>query len=796
MKNKHVLLLAILLSQAAPVQGMEPDNEEFHEIHHQAVQPGDMVASLREKISHMQEKFRENAALYANPNKVIIIGPAGSGKSTLIHCYAGIPLVAQEKEAGGFSLNPRNPRDLLPGFMISHGTHVGTQAPCPWHDRENNNVYWDCPGFGDPRGELEEIVNSVSIHQLFENSSNARIILAIPEAKLEDGHSKDFKDLLNHIAKFFPITGQLEKSLYLVVTKQDRIKPEIKLRIIHDETNSKKTGSLTPRAKELLSFLVQNRSRIASFPYPRQEGDYQLNITPPFFLPHLGAENLGVRITLTPEAKSLTEQLARKLNGEICETTKAGIRNHVEEMIENNRSLARILRTDLNNLFRELDDLRPRIHENPMELANFRDQQFFDRSVRRNIEDINFLRNINREIACDINSWNEAVAVAIHPFYHFGNPLPHPVFVNGVLHLRGALLGSSDIQEVTRNRQDINSVNVVAEHTLYFDQNITIPGVHLTLEAPHWKIIDRKTINISGVAAPEYNPRKAENGRQISNDRPLEFHERNGKNGDKGMTGGPGGNFTGIGQDFENLEGLTINTSGGRGGKGQEGGDGANGQNGLDGAQRRSVRKRTKGFCIERSKVKCVSAKDYVEKGAKLLFTLNKKYREIYESRGTDGADGGNAGRGGPGGDGGQAGEVLINDRPPQLILLRNPGGVGDPGVRGRAGQGGKHGRTYQGIYINEYVGPAFRKIEEFSAENAANGIAKTSVGGVVIAGLGIKAAVEVGKIGASAAVAPVVTLGLSVAVQAGGSAISALVSSKWEVRPHYIGRGYAQNGN
>lgn len=788
-----MLFLSILLSQAAPVQGMEPDNEEPHGIHHQAIQPGDVVTSLREKIAHMQEKFRENAALYANPNKVIIIGPSGSGKSTLIHYYAKIPLLAQEKEAGGISLNPH---DLLSGFTISHGTHVGTQAPCPWYNQENNNVYWDCPGFGDPRGALEEIVNSVSIYQLFENSSNVRIILAIPEAKLEDDHSKGFKDLLNHIAEFFPITGQLEKSLYLVVTKQDRIKPEIKLRIIRDEINSKKTGSLTPRAKELLSFLVQNTSRITSFPYPKQKGDYQLNINPSFLLLHPGAENLGVRITLTPEAKNLTEQVARKLNGEICETVKAGIKNYVEEAINNNRSLARILRTNLSNLFGELDALRPHVRENPMTLANFRNQQFFNRSVRRNIEDINFLRNINGKIACDTAAWNEAVAVAINPFHHFGNPLALPVFVDGVLQLRGALLGSSDIQEITQNRQDINGVNVVAEDTLYFDQDIRIPGVHLTLEAPHWKIIDQKTIDISGVAAPEYNPPKAANGRQISNDRRLEFHERNGRNGHRGRTGGSGGNFSGKGELFENLESLTINTNGGRGGKGQGGGDGANGQNGLKGAQKRLVRKRTKEFCIERTKVKCISAKDYVEKGAKLLFTINKKYREIYESRGTDGEDGGNAGRGGAGGNGGQAGEVLINDHPPQLILLRNPGGVGDPGASGRAGQGGRHGKSYQGIYINEYVGPAFRKIEEFSAENAANGIAKTSLGGVVIAGLGIRAAVEVGKIGVSAAVAPVVTLGLSVAVQAGGSAISALVSSKWEVRPRYIDRGSAQNGN
>ncbi len=214
------------------------------------------------------------------------------------------------------------------------------------------------------------------------------------------------------------------------------------------------------------------------------------------------------------------------------------------------------------------------------------------------------------------------------------------------------MLGLSDLAE--KGLRLIGSIpdlciKVLAHHTLFFDTNISYPGVSLHIIAPSWKILDRRLVNLSGGAGAD-----GSDGTGF------------GRDGQPGKPGKNGGNFYGKGRIFHNTPGLTIQTNGGPGGKGGHGTDGSCGKDGSNG----DLRLKTKQG--------------------------NMYY---YHDRGTDGQAGGNGGRGGHGGQGGFKGEVIIDgNREWQLVAADGP--LGAHGIGGIGGTGGRHGKHCQGTLI------------------------------------------------------------------------------------------------
>ncbi len=232
--------------------------------------------ALQKNIRDIVQKTEDTATLHSNSSgSVIVLGPTGSGKTTFIHSLAG-DLHAQEDQDGYLRLHADQP---LPGFNIGGGAAVGTTIPNLWFDQANNTFYWDCPGFGDPRGPKEDIINAFAIDKLFQNSS-VKVVLATSDFALDIRNQRGrlFFDLLNEMTKLFTDEAQLQEALSLIVTQGGNPQPSARLNTLLREAQQGGVNlNLSSSATHLLSFLQANTMRVSSLPQPQQEGPYPFN---------------------------------------------------------------------------------------------------------------------------------------------------------------------------------------------------------------------------------------------------------------------------------------------------------------------------------------------------------------------------------------------------------------------------------------------------------------------------------------------------------------------------------------
>jgi hypothetical protein len=242
-----------------------------------SAEAGDIPA-LQEGVQRVQREVRADVQRYADAlGSVIVIGKTGGGKSSLITSLAQ-PLVVQAS-GGGLKLVADNP---LLGINIGRGMGAGTRSPAAWYDQPRRTVYWDCPGFDGPNAAMQEIINSFSIHQLFANPSNVKVVIAIQEADVQD-RAIPFLEMLEKMTEVFPNNDKLTPCLSLIITKQGRTTPLTVLEEAFDTAtahnlnnpNNQIDALKKPRVKELFQFLSENAEQRVSFlPYPNAAGAY------------------------------------------------------------------------------------------------------------------------------------------------------------------------------------------------------------------------------------------------------------------------------------------------------------------------------------------------------------------------------------------------------------------------------------------------------------------------------------------------------------------------------------------
>ncbi len=194
---------------------------------------------------------------------VVVLGVTGSGKSTFIHALAGKNLIVK-KGTSRFHIDPDR---LLPGFSIGHGVASSTTVPVCWCDRDNNIVYWDCPGFLDSRGAAQDIINAFATDIIFSLSERIKVLLVLGAQEL-DLRATEMKSRLQKIQRLIPQREELESCVHLVLS-QTQSNPDFPY-----------TDVLSGMAHEiddpLLHFLVSHPSLVFEFPKPTQVGPYRL----------------------------------------------------------------------------------------------------------------------------------------------------------------------------------------------------------------------------------------------------------------------------------------------------------------------------------------------------------------------------------------------------------------------------------------------------------------------------------------------------------------------------------------
>lgn len=358
--------------------------------------------------------------------------------------------------------------------------------------------------------------------------------------------------------------------------------------------------------------------------------------------------------------------------------------NYCETEINNHQGSVGDLRTKLKAVLKDLQDLQDPARLPTASVFSNTLEKYLNKSthLKDTVEAFDHLKkqSISGTIECDVKGWSGALEKVTNKIKKLtDNPEVKYEPTTGVLSLKGAIVGTSDLSTELAAHPDPVRLDVFGLHTLIVDKNIVSHGTLANFIASQWKIESAKTIDLSG----KDNPNKASIGSGAGND------------GDPGAPGGNGGCFYGKGISFENLDKLTLKLNGGKGGEGGNGAKGATGSSAPNGS--------AAAMALQSSvdHVELMRDPTYPKDGEHPV----KGHKITYTSGGGKGGKGGTGGLGGAGGKGGLKGIAFIDGASQSYILTPLNGADGTKGSSGPGGDGGRGGDIWRGIKITQLKG-------------------------------------------------------------------------------------------
>lgn len=164
-------------------------------------------------------KVRSKLLVSPNPKIILLIGNTGVGKSTLVHYVTGNYSRIMALEPEGSSSEYRVHDGLDEGGDMESSTVSRTLIP-EMNVDEEQNVWYDCPGFGDTRNETVEIATTFLIKSVIENAKSIKIVLVVNYDSVTATHDRqDFDRSLTRVVELAQNITKFEDSISLVITK-------------------------------------------------------------------------------------------------------------------------------------------------------------------------------------------------------------------------------------------------------------------------------------------------------------------------------------------------------------------------------------------------------------------------------------------------------------------------------------------------------------------------------------------------------------------------------------------------
>lgn len=204
----------------------------------QSVDSSKNVSLSNDSASSILKFMTENSAkiqFTRQKDIVLMLGNTGAGKSTLTSFLTGAELESIEtlKDSGEFVFVDKN--DLI---SRKSTTISKTVVPNLMIDKESGLTFYDCPGFSDSRGVVNDISVSYLIKKLINRAEAVKLVFAVSFSSVRNGGDRrNFLELLNHATNFVKDIQNYKNGIALIVTKVDNryINKNETLRLVDDD---------------------------------------------------------------------------------------------------------------------------------------------------------------------------------------------------------------------------------------------------------------------------------------------------------------------------------------------------------------------------------------------------------------------------------------------------------------------------------------------------------------------------------------------------------------------------------
>ncbi|CAG8470027.1 10073_t:CDS:1 [Dentiscutata heterogama] len=483
-----------------------------------------------EKIKpHILENIKKiDAKISQQENAVIIVGETREGKTTLFNYLIGNSLFSKENiDCGGFEIYSGIKTYIGdPLNKINIYNHSISQTSIPL----NQGEFWDCPGFGDSRGDVQNIINAYSIYMLTKNIKKLKVLIVVSEATIIEKSKKKLLNIIHYLGEIFKNNIDLVKGLCLVVTQNNNLDLRKVKNILYKiliERDRQENFSLSQR--KILNVLSSNRSQIAFFNTPREDGLISDKDKLEIFncIEKISyVENLKPSFSLEPVTMHFIKNLIGEFHKdiEIFMSNKfyPALLNYIESLIDSHDDTVEKLRESLNEFIDELEN----IISDDKELQQFENNihqilSIINRLKRNDLKDefskkifqLDFIKVVKAEsitIEGNTNGWYHFISELIDVIGLLKSKPELKTNDEGqVLTFEGTIIGTEDIKNISNT---IKEINVYSLNSIFIDKDIVAPGVFLTFISPQLRVIGKRTFNLKGETGPSHNSKKADDG--------------------------------------------------------------------------------------------------------------------------------------------------------------------------------------------------------------------------------------------------------------------------------------------
>lgn len=172
----------------------------------------DVDSQIKQNFANINAQGEE----FKNKTVVLLLGPTGSGKTTLFYALTGKDLIVAE--GSPFPILDVNDKDRDIHFQIGHGGRAKTTTPGLKYDSATDIIFCDCPGFFDNKSDIQDTTNSFAIHTVLSNAKNIKILLCASDSSIQSSKGRDLLECCYLVEKLFPNKNSIRDAILLIVT--------------------------------------------------------------------------------------------------------------------------------------------------------------------------------------------------------------------------------------------------------------------------------------------------------------------------------------------------------------------------------------------------------------------------------------------------------------------------------------------------------------------------------------------------------------------------------------------------